>query len=409
MAAHEPRDADGPRDPADVLGVDWDAIEERKRKAFPYNPELYGLAADQVERALADGNGNGNGHRDEAPADRPILYTLDQVPVEPITWLWPKRIPNGKLTLLIGDPGLAKSFVLTDIAARVSKGMPWPDGSGRAPRGNVVILQAEDGLADTLRPRLDRMGADVSRIIALSGVRSGSDGSERGFSLRRDLAMLEEIVDKYEAALVEIDPLSPYLEGVDSHKDADVRQALAPLAFMADRLGVAVIATLHLNKNNATANALYRASGSLAFTAAARSVLGAAPDPDAEGRNVLLSIKLNVGHKPPGIGYRVTDIAGEGTDTGVIEWDTLPVTVDVATAFGGVRHVESPGMQAAMDLLRAALADGEWHPARDLYDEAAEEGISKDTLKRAKVRLGVEATKGDFNAGWQWRLPRAGV
>ena len=261
----------------------------------------------------------------------------------------------------------------------------------------------------TLRPRLDRMGADVSRIFALRGVRSGKDGGERAFSLLDDLPMLREAVEQYEAALVEIDPLTPYLQHVDSYKDAEVRQALAPLAFMAEDLGVAVLATLHLNKNNTTANALYRASGSLAFTAAARSVLGAAPDPDVEGRNVLLSVKLNVGHKPPGIGYRVTDIGGEGTDTGVVEWDTLPVTVDVATAFGGVRHVESPGMQAAMDFLRAALADGEWHPARDLIDEAAEGGISEDTLWRARKRLGVEKTKGDYGAGWQWRLPGADV
>ena len=381
---------------AQGVEVDWDAVKAR----VGYDPQRNALAM----RAIA---GDLEARGDEKPADRPILIRLSDVAPERTVWLWPKRIARGKLTLLMGDPGLAKSFIAADIAARVSKGMAWPDGSGKATRGNVIVMQAEDGLADTLRPRLDRMGADVSRITALRGVRRGNDGSERGFSLLDDMAMLEAAVDQDGAVLVEIDPLTPYLQHVDSYKDAEVRQVLAPLATMAERLGVAVLAILHLNKNNTSANALYRASGSLAFTAAARSVLGAAPDPECEGRNVLLSVKLNTGLKPPGIGYRIVDIDGPGSDTGVVEWDALPVTVDVATAFGGARHVDSPGMQDAIDFLRKALADGGWHAARDLYDEGAEEGVEATALKRAKSRLGVEVTKAGFNTGWQWRLTGA--
>ena len=105
---------------------------------------------------------------------------MADVASQDVTWLWPGRIPLGKIALLIGDPGMAKTMLALDVAARVTTGAPFPDGS-RPPLGDVVILTAEDGLADTIRPRLDRAGADVSRVWVLQAVRS--DAGERQFCL----------------------------------------------------------------------------------------------------------------------------------------------------------------------------------------------------------------------------------
>jgi len=217
---------------------------------------------------------------------------------EPIRWLWPGRVPLGKLTLIVGDPGLGKSFLTLDLAARVSAGEPWPDAPGAENTpGAVVLLSAEDDLADTIRPRLDAAGADVERVAALSIS-----------SLQRDLPDLEKAMhDAPGVRLVVIDPITAYLAGTDSHKNADVRSLLAPLAELAARHRVAVVAVSHLNKH-VGGSALYRAQGSLAFTAAARAVWLVAkdkadvgrvawePDPVEANADEVLSIDPGAGH-----------------------------------------------------------------------------------------------------------------
>ncbi len=232
----------------------------------------------------------------------------------------------------MGDPGLFKSTLTLDIAARVTTGRAWPDGCGVAPVGNVVILTAEDGLADTVRPRLDCFGADIGRVSALTAVRDRA--GEHSFCLLRDIEALRCAVVEKQAVLVILDPLDAYLAGVDSHKAAEVRTALAPIAMMAEDTGVAVVVVTHLNKSAATQNALYRATGSLDFVAAARSVIGVALDPDSTGRYLLLPVKLNVASMPEGLGYSRPEDAP-------ILWDCLPVTIDASEAFGMKKRADS--------------------------------------------------------------------
>ena len=150
-----------------------------------------------------------------------VLIALSAVAPESVQFIWQDRIARGKLNLIVGDPGLGKSFITLDIAARVSQGAEWPDG-GRAPTADVVLLCAEDGLADTVRPRLDALGADVNRIHALTAVRL-RDGNERHFSLVEDLKHLEKAIERTSAAVLVIDPLTAYLGRTDSYKDSEVR------------------------------------------------------------------------------------------------------------------------------------------------------------------------------------------
>ena len=226
----------------------------------------------------------------------PVVTRLDDCHSSPIQWLWNGRVPAGKLTLLVGDPGLGKSFVTLDIAARVSRGRPLPHLSDEHRRpsttpGSVVLLSAEDDVSDTIRPRLVATRPISRGLRRLEAVRSPDP--ERGqprdmtFSLANDLGVLEQLISSLDRCrLVVIDPITAYLGAGDSHNNAEMRSLLAPLSDLASRTGVAVLAINHLNKAG-QGPAIYRSMGSLAFAATARSVLAVLRDPHDQGACVL--------------------------------------------------------------------------------------------------------------------------
>lgn len=208
----------------------------------------------------------------------PVVMSFANVAPEPVDDLWPKRVARGKVNLITGDPGQGKTLIALDIAARISKGDAWPDG-GSAPEGNVLVMSAEDGPGDTIRPRLEAFDADLERVHLLKAIRE-ADG-ERTLSLDGDLLHLETAIMQTHAILVIIDPLSAYLGKPDSYKDAEIRRVLTPLAALAEKHRVAIIGILHLTKAS-DRRALYRVLGSIGFVAAARNVLAVGPDPDNE-------------------------------------------------------------------------------------------------------------------------------
>ena len=178
-----------------------------------------------------------------------VVRCMADVEPEKIEWLWPGRIAIGKQTLIGGEPGLGKSQITTALAATVTNGGAWPCGEGKAPLGSVIILSAEDDAGDTIRPRLDAAGADVTRVHQISAVRHGNGRGRRTFNLQADLALLEgEIKRIRDVRLVIIDPVSSYLGKIDSHKNAEVRGTLEPLGDMASRLRVAIVSVTHFSK-----------------------------------------------------------------------------------------------------------------------------------------------------------------
>src|SRR5215213_6143519 len=175
----------------------------------------------------------------------PVGIMLSEVQAETVEWLWERRIPLGKITVLDGDPGIGKSVLTTDLAARLTVGRTFPEGQECEAAG-VVIMNAEDGLADTIRPRVDAAGGDPSRIVSLATV---EDGDERHLSIPEDIPIIELAIERVGAKLVNIDPLMSFLSGEsNAHKDQDVRRALAPLARLAERTGAAIVLVRHLNK-----------------------------------------------------------------------------------------------------------------------------------------------------------------
>ena len=333
-----------------------------------------------------------------AAADRPVLTVLSAVTRESVDWIWPGRIARRKLLVVAGEPAEGKSTALTDIEARITRGARWPDG-GAAPHGAILLLQAEDGLSDTIATRYDAAGADDRLVHVLSAVQT-TTGSTRLLDLGRDLPHLEDAIRQVRPVLVRIDPLSAYLPKIDSWRDTDVRSVLAPLAALADKYDCAIAAVMHLTKN-ASAKVLHRVLGSVGFVAAARIVLAVATDPDDPERRLLLPVKTNIGAPAPVLAFR--------RDGHRIVWDADPVSGLTADGVFSAAVTDREDRRDAEQFLRDLLVGGEPVPAADVFRAARKIGISDTTLKRTKGRLKVRSRLVGFgaNGAWQWYLPAA--
>jgi hypothetical protein len=234
------------------------------------------------------------------------------------------------------------------------------------------------------------------------------------FNLGSDLTALEVAIRGTPGVrLVVIDPLSAYLGRIDSHKNADVRWLLAPLANLAAHYGVSVLAVMHLNKGTG-GRALCRATGSVAFGAMARGAFLVAADPNDSARRLLLSAKSNLAERPPGLAFRIAPVSLDGLGSVPrLAWEAEPVGLtadDVLAAeavTGETRTRRGPDPQErgeAAEWLREALRDGP-RPAEELFAEAEDDGISRGTLRRAKADLEVKAHKEGWQGRWVWRLP----
>lgn len=331
------------------------------------------------------------------------LTTLNNVPMERISWAWKPWIARGKLTLVAGLPGMNKTTLTQDLAARVTTGRPMPfmARTDETP-ADVIFYSCEDSLRDVIVPRLCAAGADRNRVHVF----------EEPIQLPKDISIIEAHVVEKSARLVIIDSLMGVLgKGLDSHRDTDVRRALMPLARLAERLGIVVIGIVHPNKSQAGGSALQRLSGSAAFGAVARSVLivGQAKD-DESGRVLAMSKANSGGPKPRSLSWRVVGRVvpladgTEGDSHPVIEWiGECDMTADELMAPAPTPE-ERGKLDDAEAFLREQLADSAVAQP-ELIERAKKESIAPGTLKRAKKRLGVRSIKvGD---GWVWALPGA--
>lgn len=333
----------------------------------------------------------------------PVGLLLSEVKAEPVEWFWRGRIPKGKLTLFDGNPGEGKSAVCTDLAARKSVGRQWPDGAP-CEAGGVVICSAEDGLSDTIRPRVDAAGGDPDRVLSLVTVPDG-DG-ERLLSIPQDLDVIRRGIERVGAELVIVDPLMAFLSGdVNSHRDQDVRRALAPLAKLAEETGAAVLVIRHLNKTSG-GNPLYRGGGSIGIIGAARSALLVARHPDDERRRVLAPLKSNLAEPAPSLAFILTEAANGAVR---VEWKGETALSAAALLADPVDDEERDALTEAQAFLGEVLAGGPV-PAKEVQEEAQAAGIAKRTLDRARKALGVESIRkgevGKRGGGtWLWSLP----
>jgi RecA-family ATPase len=272
----------------------------------------FGLNTEQLQQLIADA-AEGIHIPQTAPVSVPlkrrlITHRASDVQPEKLIWVWPGRIPEGKLVLLGGPPGLGKSQLTAFMAATISNGGDWPCNEGSTAVGNVIFMSAEDGIEDTIVPRLMAAGVNLDRIHIVASATKPDGRGRKTFSLKTDVDLLEAKAKEIgDVRLIIVDPISAYMGGSDGNGNVETREVLEPLAEMANRLHIAVVAVTHLNKGGGSGsqNALNRFAGSIAFVAAARAAFAVIEDPEQEGRRLLLQVKNNLGPPCKGLAFRM--------------------------------------------------------------------------------------------------------
>ena len=313
-----------------------------------------------------------------------------------VEWMWHPHIPLGKITLLAGQMGQAKSLFTVRLAADVTRG----HGTDLKAPGSVVMLSAEDDLADVIVPRLIAADANLERVEIPAVTKLDCD------VLRKTCEELGDV------RLLTIDPISAYLDAsVNPWKSQHVRAAMEPLRQLASDLTLAVVIVQHLNRRSDTTDPLARISDSQGLPQLARSVLIWGPDPnDPDGgdgsRKVLTRPKGNLARSRASASFviDVREVESGIRATFLVRGADGHVLAEDVVADSAARSA----VAAANDLLVSALSDGP-RPAREVKALARAEGISEVTLNRAKRSAGVESTQsrghGGKVEGWVWVLP----
>lgn len=342
---------------------------------------------------------------DQGP--RVILRRGSDVEPVRVAWLWPGWLAAGKLHLVGGAPGTGKTTIAATLAAAVTIGGRWPDGS-HAPAGDVVIWSGEDDNADTLNPRLRAAGANMRRVHVVEAVIDAEGKSP--FDPSRDLDLLRAaLLNLPDVRLIVVDPVVSAVSG-DSHKNAEVRRGLQPLVDLAGEFRAALLGVTHFSKGTAGRDPVERVTGSLAFAALARLVMVTAKqeaDGDRPERRVILRAKSNIG--PDGGGFVYDLIQGDlegfpGVTASRVLWGE-PVT-------GSARELLAEAETAAEDegdrrdaasWLRETLSAGEM-PVKDLRRHADDAGFAWRTVQRAMREVGVDSKRAGFGQPALWKL-----
>ena len=349
---------------------------------------------------------------DEVEKKKYRLVELANLIPRAIKWVWRNRIAAGTISIVAGPGGIGKGAMWVDLAAQVTRGELDSDFDGPI---NVLILTAEERIEDVIVPRLRAAGA------VMSGVRvfSMADGEyDRDATLPEDIDSLREALKEFPADLIIIDPLNAHLsERIDSHKDAQLRRALAPLARFASEAQVAVVGVAHVNKGRG--DAVNRVLGSVGYVNAARTVLivGRAPGSDEDSLDRIVALpKSNNSPQVPSLRFRLESRSIEGVLPDGSDGDISVVGVtwlgeDSASAdelLGS--YEERSALTDAMRFLKDILADGPVAKS-DVVKAARTESISHGTLHRAGKALGVISKRDDEKQGRPavWKLPNSYV
>jgi len=350
---------------------------------------------------------------DTAPVYEPELEMevrcMDDIEMQPVRWLWYRRVALGKLTVIAGNPGLGKSQITAFLAATTGNGKFWPDDTSPPETGSTLILSAEDDAADTIKPRLMAAGADMRKCFVLDAVRTKNQNGDlalRTFNLREDVERLEqEIIRRRDVRLVIIDPISAYLGETDSHNNADMRGVLAPLSAMAAKHGVAVVLVTHLNKSK-DQEPIARVIGSIGLIAAARAGYAVVKDEKKPEVRYFLPIKNNIGNDQDGFTFQIESVKipcdGGTIETSRVAW--WPGAVKAQDILNPQAEAKPTATNGAQAFLHDMLRNGQCL-AKDILTEGGEAGYGPATLRRAADRLGVLKRKLGMAGAWEWYFP----
>ncbi len=313
------------------------------------------------------------------------LIRLSEVESQEVKWLWYPFIPYGKLTIIQGDPGDGKTTLVLNIAAKLSKGEGIDEAMEVSEPLSIIYQTAEDGLADTVKPRLELAGADCERIVVI-------DESKKSLSMIDE--RLEAALKSEKAKLLILDPIQAYLgSGMDMNRANEVRDSTKKLAALAEKYECAIVLIGHMNKAGGN-KAAYRGIGSIDFFAVARSVLLVGRVEGEPDIRAVVQIKNNLaafGHS------KAFELSEEG-----FQWlGDYEITAD--EVLGGLAP-KANKMEKAKKLLRALSETHTVIQSNEIFTLSEKEGISKRTLENAKRELNIRAKR--INNSWYWELDK---
>lgn len=330
-----------------------------------------------------------------------------------INWLWEGRIVGGKLNLFCGHPGMGKGLATMDIAARVSTATDFPDAANPNPAKKVLIFSSEDAAEDTIVPRLKASEANLENVVIIEMV-ANEDGTERAFSLDRDLPKLQKELESDDYGVVIIDPVMNHIGDVDAYKDQEIRKVLSPLQKLAERQNVAFILVAHLNKKS-DADLISRVGGGMGIVGVCRSAWMFTESKDDEGTRLMSSLKSNLTASNESMSFEIGGVpvkvfnskkgVWEMQDIGHVVWKGKSKEVLTAEHVGFKSKEPSKQSKCESWLLHylTKLMAGKPVPAKEIYDLAAALGFSDKMTKRAYDKLdGIKPVQ--TKDGWFWQI-----
>lgn len=338
-----------------------------------------------------------------------LLTKGSEIEPEKIDWLWDGWLAAGKLHILAGVAGTGKTTIALAVAATLTTGGSWPDGAKCTETGDVVLWTGEDGLEDTIVPRLMAAGAAMDRIHLVTGT----------FDPAVDMPRLAHELQTIKPRLLIFDPISSAVSN-DSHKNSEVRRDLQPAVDMAAGLSCAVVGITHFTKGTGGKDPLERVTGSLAFGAMARLVWATIKPAKGSASTScrMIRAKSNISADGGGFDYSMTQepVPGHaGMFASVVSWgDCLEgsayelagqIEDQPKTQKDPWADMEMTPRDEAVEFLAEFLKDGP-KLQKEIVDYAGQDGHTLATLRRAKKDMGITSKK--VKEGWLWSMPNQG-
>ena len=320
------------------------------------------------------------------------LIHMEDVVSKEVEWLWYPYIPYGKITIIEGDPGEGKTTLVLKLAAALSRGLPLPcDDDKEYEPIHIIYQTAEDGIEDTIKPRLEKAGADCSMIRVI-------DETDKELSMTDD--RLEQAIIETGARLIILDPIQAYIGAtVDMHRANEIRPVLKHLGIIAEKHNCAIILIGHMNKASGS-KSTYRGLGSIDIQATARSVLLVARLRDKPNIRIMAHDKSSLAPAGDAIGFEMTE------DNGMVCIGPYDITIDELLSGNEGRGKKK--LDIAENFIKEYFGSNKVIPSNEIMMEAAKRSIKRNTLLSAKKKLGITSDKEKAEDGtiyWTWVMP----